>query len=250
MVAALLCSQLTLHRRAKRRRGAVVSPTYLRDQKQRHGHVATFAKGDCHATQKVSALPETLKRAARCGVIHCELLPEHVRHARGRGCFLIDYDPRLVHVVSASDADEFLEDGVGAAVMARQLLVLSTKAMAKDDEWQRRWPVNIDAWHALRQLAKRHKPEPLTAVKTRADDPVEPGALVSPFSPCEASLDSTLSQKACFFLKRAGPEVDRSEHRLADPMRLLYELALQETSDAPWVTPPKYVFKYFLMCAI
>ena len=124
--------------------------------------------------EDLAALPETLKRAARCGVIHCELLPEHVRHARGRGCFLIDYDPRLVHVVGASDADEFLEDGVGAAVMARQLLVLSTKAMAKDDEWQRRWPVNIDAWHALRQLAKRHKPGPLKAVKMRADDPDQP----------------------------------------------------------------------------
>ena len=146
-----------------------------------------------------ATLPETLKRAAQCGVIHCELLPEHVRHARGRGCFLIAYDPRLVHVVGASDADECLDDGVGAAVMARQLLLLYTKAMAKGDEWQRGWPVNIDAWHALRQLAKRHKPEPLTAVKMRADDPDQPGALVSPFSPCEASLESTLSQKACFF---------------------------------------------------
>jgi len=56
--------------------------------------------------------------------------------------------------------------------------------------------------------------------------------------------------KGVLFLKRAGSDVDHSEHRLADPMRLLYELALQETNDAPWVTPPKYVFKYFMMCAL
>ena len=34
----------------------------------------------------VAKLSETLKRATQCGVIHTELLQEHIRFARGRGC--------------------------------------------------------------------------------------------------------------------------------------------------------------------
>ena len=197
-----------------------------------------------------SVCPES--GAAQCGVIHLDLQHEHVRHARGRGCFFIDYNPRLVHIVGASDANERFEEGFGAAVMARQLLVrtVSAKVATKDDQWQRTLPVNIDAWHAIRQMAKRHRPAPLEAMKMRADDPDEPGALVSPFDPCEPSLDSSVAQKVCFFLKQIGPEVDCDVHRLADPMRLIHELALQDASDALWPTPPKFVFKYVTMCAL
>ena len=196
--------------------------------------------------EDLKTLSNTLQCVAESGLVHTELLHEHVRFARGRGCFLIDFDPRFVHVVGAYDAEESCSVDCRAAYMAQLLLLPlgEAKAATKNDVWQRALPLNIDAWHGVRQLAKLRKPIPLVAIRTPDDDLDEPGALVSPFSPMEAQLDSTLEEKICFFLRRVAPDVVRHERRLSDPLRLLFELALREEDDAPWPKVSNRVLKH------
>ena len=87
-------------------------------------------------------------------------------------------------------------------------------------------------------------PVPLVAIRTPDDDLDEPGALVSPFSPTEPQLDTSCAEKICFFLRRVAPDVDRHERRLADPMRLLFELSMHEKDAAPWPKVSTQVLKH------